>query len=367
MDEFDDDDIDYFGEGEEDHDSDDDDVRDNGSPVPEDIAIFMDRGLMGGRFRPDGSYLGRGGLASDAGTNAYREINGAADGHPGWFVDRYDKWLLVRNDNDEGNGVAGKGKGKGRGWRGGWEGPLPSIHDGNTFGVYYLSTGGGGGAPVLIEGRPAPDVLPVKENGVTYHVHLGGANLGKLDKKSEGSSKGGSSSTNVVIDTKTAGGSTVIGNSSNRQHYSTGLFLDQRLQRSWLLKNCRPGMRVLNCFAHHGSYSVAAAMAGADTVSLDLNKRFLDNVQSQMIANGIDYNASSTADGSQGGKKHDCIYGDCKFLSYHMHSVTFQKNWNDHVFTNQLAYFGIPISFITSFVYFLLSSKYYVKQIFMSN
>ena len=105
MDEFDDDDIDYFGEGEEDHDSDDDDVRDNGSPVPEDIAIFMDRGLMGGRFRPDGSYLGRGGLASDVGTNAYREINGAADGHPGWFVDRYDKWLLVRNDNDEGNGV----------------------------------------------------------------------------------------------------------------------------------------------------------------------------------------------------------------------------------------------------------------------
>ena len=132
-------------------------------------------------------------------TTAYRKINGAADGFPGWTIDRYGKWLLVQHDEMC------------------YKGPLPSIHDhdGNTYGVYYLPANLNRSAmgsrndihPKLLEGQHALDVLPVLKNGVTYHV--------SLDKD-----------------------------------LSTGSFLAQRLQRAWLTQNCDESTRVLNCFAH---------------------------------------------------------------------------------------------------------------------
>ena len=49
--------------------------------------------------------------------------------------------------------------------------------------------------------------------------------------------------------------------------------------------------RVLNCFANCGAFSVAAATVGAvgtETVSLDLDKKWLDRIEPQVMANGID-------------------------------------------------------------------------------
>lgn len=212
---------------------------------PDDIAILSDR-FNGHKFQ-DGSFLGRQSLRNNPLTNAYREINGAADGFPGWTVDRYSDWLFVQHDEKEP------------------QGPLPSIHDGNTAGVYLLPANPDRGSmgskdkirPVLLEGRPAPEIVPVLENGVTYHV--------SLDKD-----------------------------------LSTGMFLDQRANRAWLTRNCNKDTHVLNCFAHCGAFSVAAATAGASTVSLDLNKKWLDRVEPQLQANGIDFD-----------ERHDCIFGDC--------------------------------------------------------
>jgi 23S rRNA (cytosine1962-C5)-methyltransferase len=180
-------------------------------------------------------------------TTAYREINGAADGFPGWTVDRYGDWLSVYHDTKFPKG------------------PLPSIHDGNTAGVYYLESNPNRSSmgteveirPRLLEGRPAPDTFPIVENGVTYLVSL------------------------------------------NRD-LSTGIFLDQRLHRGWLLRNCGPNTRILNCFAHTGAFSVAAASAGASTVSLDLSKKWLNRLPEHLMANGISFD-----------ERHDCIYGDC--------------------------------------------------------
>lgn len=109
----------------------------------------------------------------------------------------------------------------------------------------------------LLEGKPAPEMVPIQENGVTY--------LATMDKD-----------------------------------LSTGIFLDQRLQRAWLTRNCNDQTRVLNCFAHCGAFSIAAASAGASTVSLDLNKKFLDRIPPQLELNGIDFD-----------DRHDSIYGDC--------------------------------------------------------
>jgi len=224
----------------------DDEAEVQSGSFPDDIAIVADR--RNDHCFNNGSFLGRDELTENLSTNAYREINGAADGFPGWTVDRYDKWLLVQHDDQFPRG------------------PLPSIHDGKTTGVYYLNAdqnremmGNQEIRPILLEGRPAPDSVQIQENGVTYLV--------TLDKD-----------------------------------LSTGIFLDQRLQRGWLARNCNDGTRILNCFAHCGAFSVAAASAGASTLSLDLNKKYLERIPTQLDLNGIDY---------YDGDRHDFIYGDC--------------------------------------------------------
>lgn len=213
--------------------------------IPDDIRIYSDRRNQ--HQYTSGSFLGRNHLQEQPFTTAYREINGEADGFPGWIVDRYEKWLLVQHNEDY------------------EKGPLPSLHDGNTLGVYYFPTerdrsvtgGKKGIKPVLLEGKLAPDLIPIKENGITYLV--------------------------------------------NFEELSTGIFLDQRNQRAWLSRFCTENTKVLNCFSHCGAFSIAAASAGAKTVSLDLDKKWLDRIEPQLRANGID----------NSDRKHDTIYGDC--------------------------------------------------------
>jgi 23S rRNA (cytosine1962-C5)-methyltransferase len=211
--------------------------------LPDDIQILCDR-KKNHKYRK-GSFLGRNDLRDNIYNTAYREINGAGDGFPGWTVDRYDKWLFVQHDDTVDD-----------------RGPLPSLHDGYTSGVYYFATSPDRSImnsvkPILLEGQPAPPMVSVKENGIIYHVGF--------------------------------------------EDMSTGIFLDQRIQRAWLAKHCTEETRVLNCFAHCGAFSVAAAMAGAETVSLDLDKKWRYRIEPQMKANGI-LNIES---------KHDFIYGDC--------------------------------------------------------
>ena len=224
----------------------DENVRVSTPSLPNDIAYVTDR--RPNQKYSNGSWLGRQELQQNPLTTAYREINGAADGFPGWTVDRYDRWLFVQHDPDYPKG------------------PLPSIHDGYTVGVYYLEARQDRSAmgslpdarPTLLEGRPAPDgLLPVLENGVTYLVSLD-------------------------------------------RDLSTGIFLDQRPNRAWLTRNCCEQTQILNCFAHTGAFSVAAASAGASTVNLDLSRKWLERLPEQLQANGIPFD-----------EKHDCIYGDC--------------------------------------------------------
>ncbi len=79
---------------------------------------------------------------------------------------------------------------------------------------------------------------------------------------------------------------------------SSGLFLDQRETRRRLLRADLTGRTLLNTFAHTGSLSVAAALAGAETLTLDLSPRYLDWARANLSENGIDVD------------DHDFIYGD---------------------------------------------------------
>lgn len=70
-------------------------------------------------------------------------------------------------------------------------------------------------------------------------------------------------------------------------YMDTGLFLDHRPLRRWLLSNCK-SLRVLNLFCYTGSLSVAAAKGGAFVTSLDMNKNYLEWAQDNFRANNLD-------------------------------------------------------------------------------
>jgi len=79
---------------------------------------------------------------------------------------------------------------------------------------------------------------------------------------------------------------------------SSGLFLDQRETRRRLLSGELAGKTVLNVFAHTGSLSVAAASAGAETLTLDLSKHYLDWARENLRLNAI------------APEDHDFVFGD---------------------------------------------------------
>jgi 23S rRNA (cytosine1962-C5)-methyltransferase len=67
--------------------------------------------------------------------------------------------------------------------------------------------------------------------------------------------------------------------------YSVGLFIDQRENRSMVRKTAPK--RMLNCFAYTCSFSVAAAFAGAKTVSVDLSQKSLERGRQNFTLNNL--------------------------------------------------------------------------------
>jgi 23S rRNA (cytosine1962-C5)-methyltransferase len=70
--------------------------------------------------------------------------------------------------------------------------------------------------------------------------------------------------------------------------YSQGIFLDQRANRAEVRQRMKPGLRLLNTFAYTGAFSVAAAMAGAETTTLDLSQPYLDWAKRNQSHNSLD-------------------------------------------------------------------------------
>jgi 23S rRNA (cytosine1962-C5)-methyltransferase len=68
--------------------------------------------------------------------------------------------------------------------------------------------------------------------------------------------------------------------------YSAGLFIDQRANRACVRRS--KVRRLLNTFAYTCSFSVAAALAGAETTSIDLSKKSLDRGRENFALNGLD-------------------------------------------------------------------------------
>jgi 23S rRNA (cytosine1962-C5)-methyltransferase len=67
--------------------------------------------------------------------------------------------------------------------------------------------------------------------------------------------------------------------------YSVGLFVDQRENRSFVRQEIFE--RALNCFAYTCSFSVAAALAGAKTMSVDLSRKSLERGRQNFALNNL--------------------------------------------------------------------------------
>ncbi len=189
----------------------------------------------------------RSGLLAGGQTEVCRVIHGAADGLDGLFVDRYGPGAtLVRHDGRidlrvEPREIA--------------EVVLRSLSPFGVTAVYdkpYVRDrsrlGGEHDAslknPTPIAGEPLPEAIVVREHGRAFEIRL-------------------------------------------YDGFSTGLFLDQRLNRSFLAQGAA-GLRVLNTFAYTGGFSVACAIAGATTTSVDVSARYLDWSKRNFVLNGLD-------------------------------------------------------------------------------
>lgn len=174
----------------------------------------------------------RGSLTDAGDEECYRVLHGDVVGWEGYRIDRYQDWLwIIQNQGQRAQDLT------------------PLLDHFKPQGIYRLEalvdrSRGAQPTPALISGAPAPTPLAVWEAGVRYAVELG-------------------------------------------THLSTGLFLDQRPQREWLAHSARPWGRVLNTFAHAGGFSVAAAHAGAETVSIDLSGQWLNRIPAQLELNEL--------------------------------------------------------------------------------
>ena len=186
----------------------------------------------------------RAALFDPADTDSYQWVDRHHDGFPELRIERLGRTALVLDHRD---GEAELPSG--------WVDALHRMLD--LEAVYHLRKprGGGGGVARRVSGSGGPQ-FPVRELGVRYRIDL------------------------------------------EASPTSSGLFLDQRETRRDLLTSDLAGTTVLNTFAHTGALSVAAALAGAETLTLDLSKHYLDWARDNLRLNDIDPD------------DHDFVYGD---------------------------------------------------------
>ncbi len=183
-------------------------------------------------------------------TNAYRLVHGAAEGWPGWSLDRLGEYVLSQSEGD----LTRDQEIELRRW----------IALTGVRGVYHkrLSRQVRHSTPMrvcpdLVLGGPAPERFCVRENGLNFELAFG-------------------------------------------EGYSVGLFLDQRDNRHRLLTchvaadfplagshNRHSPSEVLNVFAYTCAFSVCAAAAGARATSVDLSRKYLDWGRRNLELNGL--------------------------------------------------------------------------------
>ncbi len=166
----------------------------------------------------------REGIFGKGGTDALRLVDGAGDGMEGIEIDDFAGRWLVQTRDRS----------------------FPEwLHGaGRALAVYWKQLGERKEEPAWVEGVQEKEPFEAMENGMRFRIDF------------------------------TAG-------------YSQGIFLDQRDNRAETRRRAK-GLRVLNCFAYTCGFGMAAALGGAETVNIDLSKRYLEWGRRNYLLNGID-------------------------------------------------------------------------------
>ncbi|RPJ33922.1 MAG: class I SAM-dependent rRNA methyltransferase [Verrucomicrobiaceae bacterium] len=161
-------------------------------------------------------------------TDAVRLIDGAGDGLPGVFLETFaGRWLLSTTANTVPAAV------------GEW------LRDRGVSCYWKRLDQNQKESPAHFCGPVVSEPFAIRENGIVYEI-------------------------------------------SFHSGYSQGIFLDQRDNRAEVRRRMKPGLRLLNTFAYTGAFSVAAAMAGAETTTLDLSQPYLDWARRNLCHNSLD-------------------------------------------------------------------------------
>jgi 23S rRNA (cytosine1962-C5)-methyltransferase len=161
-------------------------------------------------------------------TNALRLIDGAGDGLPGLFLESFAGRLLLSTTGHAVPPAAGE-----------W------LRDQEVSCYWKRLDPHQKESPAHLAGPQTTAPFLIRENGIAYEI-------------------------------------------SFHSGYSQGIFLDQRDNRAEVRRRMRPGMKLLNTFAYTGAFSVAAAMAGAETTTLDLSQTYLDWAKRNLCHNSLD-------------------------------------------------------------------------------
>lgn len=161
-------------------------------------------------------------------TNAWRILH---DAKAGVWVDHFDgRWLVQTRESR-------------------FPDYLKKLSEGVATSLYWRPRDKAAStAPELVAGNPVEERFSVSENGAQFRIDF------------------------------SAG-------------YSSGIFLDQRLNRKRVGEAAQEGQRILNTFAYTGGFSVMAARAGAITTTIDLSRTYLDWTWENFEANGLDREA----------------------------------------------------------------------------
>jgi 23S rRNA (cytosine1962-C5)-methyltransferase len=164
-------------------------------------------------------------------TNAVRLIDGAGDGLPGVFLESYaGRWLLSTTTDSIPQQV--------REW----------LRDQQVSCYWKRLDQHQKESPALLCGPETNEPFLIRENAICYEI-------------------------------------------SFQSGYSQGIFLDQRDNRAEVRRLMKPGLRLLNTFSYTGAFSVSAAMAGAETTTLDLSQPYLDWAKRNFSHNSLDPSA----------------------------------------------------------------------------
>ena len=170
----------------------------------------------------------REGILSGGENDAVRLVDGAGDGVPGFALEEYaGRWMAITPGGEIAPGVKDWLKAGGRSvyWK------RLDRHQKES--------------PMHLYGEACGGAFVVKENGLAFEV-------------------------------------------SFESGYSQGIFLDQRLNRAEVMRRMGKGGKLLNLFSYTGGFSVAGAMGGGGTTTLDLSAPYLEWAKRNFRLNGLD-------------------------------------------------------------------------------